>query len=177
VTDSSKTLLGAVIAGGRSSRFGGDKAMALLDGEPLIAHAVASLRSRCDAVLICGRAWADLPGVPDWPEPDLGPLGGIAAALRYAAAHGFARVLTIGCDMPRIPQALFAGLADAPPAHAADAPILGCWPVGARELLEARLLGGGERSIRGWARAIGAQALPWPAPLANINTPADLARL
>ena len=35
--------LGAVIAGGRSSRFGSDKAMALWQGRPLIDHAIDRL--------------------------------------------------------------------------------------------------------------------------------------
>ena len=43
-------LLGAILAGGRSSRFGSDKAFALLNGKPLIDHVIAALAAQTDAV-------------------------------------------------------------------------------------------------------------------------------
>ncbi len=39
--DEAVKLLGAVLAGGSSTRFGSDKALALLAGKPLIEHAIA----------------------------------------------------------------------------------------------------------------------------------------
>ena len=99
------TLLGAIIAGGASSRFGSDKALALLGGQPLIAHAQAALEPLVGAIVVCGRAWGGLPMLADVPVAGLGPLGGIAAALGHARAQGFDHVLTIGCDMPGVPDA------------------------------------------------------------------------
>ncbi|SDA29235.1 molybdenum cofactor guanylyltransferase [Sphingomonas sp. NFR15] len=174
------TILGAIIAGGASSRFGSDKALALLDGQPLIAHALAALRPFTPEVVICGRAWGDLPPLPDRPLPGLGPLGGIAAALHHAQAAGYADVLTIGCDMPRVPPALIADLIARAPAYCSNAPILGCWPADATDTLAARLDGhvagtkSAALSIRRFADAIGATAVPAPAPLFNVNTPGDL---
>jgi len=173
-------ILGAIIAGGASSRFGSEKALALLDEKPLIAHAAAALEPFATTVVVCGREWGGLPSLPDRPLPGLGPLGGIAAALLHAEASGYTHVLTIGCDMPRVPAALIADLIARAPAYCGDAPILGCWRADAAPMLAARLAGhvggakNGALSIRRWADAAGATALPAPAPLFNVNTPADL---
>src|SRR3546814_5020197 len=76
---SSDLTLGAVLAGGRSSRFGSDKALAMLGGRTLLDHAQAALRPHCDALIVVGRG----EGLADWPQPDMGPLGGVAGALRH----------------------------------------------------------------------------------------------
>lgn len=175
------TILGAIIAGGASSRFGSDKALALLDGRPLIAHAAGALEPFVETIVVCGREWGGLPSLADQPEPGLGPLGGIAAALLHAEpTGGYSHVLTIGCDMPRVPAALIADLIARAPAYCSDAPILGCWRADAAGMLAARLDGhvGGTKtaalSIRRWADAVGAIAVLASAPLFNVNTPADL---
>lgn len=174
-------MLGAIIAGGASSRFGSDKAVALLDGRPLIDHAIEAIRPFVAEVVICGRAWQGMPGLADLPAPGLGPLGGINAALAHAFGGGFDHVLTIGCDMPRVPPALLAALVARAPAYCSDAPILGCWPSSMAGALAERLVGrttvrGKDRtlSIRRFAEATGMAAIPAPFPLENINTPADI---
>ena len=51
-------ILGAVLAGGLSTRFGSDKALAELDGHTLIARAVDALSGWCEYVVVVGRdAW------------------------------------------------------------------------------------------------------------------------
>ena len=75
------TILGAVLAGGRATRFGRDKALALLGEATLLDHALASLASHVDALVVIGRGHAPVPTAPDLPSPALGPLGGIAGAL------------------------------------------------------------------------------------------------
>jgi molybdopterin-guanine dinucleotide biosynthesis protein A len=202
-----RLILGAVIAGGAATRFGSDKALALLDGKPLIDHAADALRAHVDALVLCGRTREGWTSLPDLPRPGLGPLGGIAAALAYAQAHGFASVLTIGCDMPRVPEELLKALSATSPSYCADAPILGHWDTNAsdallrhaglvpasttrRILADAKARHGGPRnksgvaggkdpalSIRRWAETIGATPIPAPSPLANVNTPADFAAL
>lgn len=159
-----------MLAGGRSSRFGSDKAAALLHGRALADHAAAALAPHVSAVVTIGRA-------DDRPAPDLGPLGGIAGALLHAEAAGYASVLTIGCDMPLVPAALLAALARSAPACCGDAPVLGHWPAALGRALATRLATADERSVRRWAAEIGATIMPAPAALANVNTPADLRAL
>src|SRR3546814_13961187 len=74
-------LLGAVLAGGRSSRFGSDKALAMLDGRTLLDHAAAALGAHVETVVICGRHVPGMTGLADRPAADMGPLGGLNAAL------------------------------------------------------------------------------------------------
>lgn len=166
------TLLGVVLAGGESRRFGSDKARALLDGVMLADHARATLAPFVADMAVSGGA-----GIPDRPAPGLGPLGGICGALYHAAANGHAAILTIGCDTPFVPAGTLAALAAAPgAAFVAGTPIIGRWPVGLADALERHLRDGGDRSMRRWCAMIGATPID-AAPIANINRPGDLAAL
>src|SRR3546814_13228733 len=120
--------LGAMIAGGAARRFGSDKALADLGGRRLIDHAADVLRGTVGALVVCGRELAGWTCLADRPHPGLGPLGGIAAALDHAHRQGFASVLTIGCDMPRVPAGLLANLAAVLPSYCTDAPLPRPWP-------------------------------------------------
>jgi len=95
---------GAILAGGRSSRMGRDKAFLPVDGQPLIARQAALLRSLgTDDLIISGRPNTDY-GVPGArivhdSVPDAGPLAGLVAVLA-AARHPW--VLVIAVDLPRL---------------------------------------------------------------------------
>ncbi|WP_442678893.1 molybdenum cofactor guanylyltransferase [Sphingomonas sp. ASY06-1R] len=171
--------LGALLAGGRSSRFGSDKALALLAGEPLLAHAARAIQPFVAEIIICGRI-APMHGfraVADRPGPDLGPLGGVCGALQEAAARGYDRILTIGCDMPIVPSALIERLITAAgAAYVVDAPILGVWPTALGEGLAHHLSYGEDRSIRRWAASVAAVAIDAAGSLVNVNRPEDLVR-
>ena len=169
-----RTILGAVLAGGLSSRFGSDKALAEFDGHTLIARAVMSLSGWCQDVVVVGRESAPGPTLPDWPRAGMGPLGGIAAALRHAAALGHGSVLTTGVDALGLPDNLPALLAPGP-AYVASQPVIGLWPVSALAGVERILAGDGRHSMMAFALAIGARPVEPPDRPANINTPADLA--
>ena len=165
-------ILGAVLVGGRSSRFGSDKGSALLGGNPLRDHARALLMPYCDEVAFVGGD-----AIPDLPEPHLGPLGGIAAALDHAASRGFASVVTIGCDMPRLPAGLLDQLIRRAPAYCVEAPILGHWPAALGAQLLAHIATAPDRSVHRWARTIGAIPVEASEAIANVNTREDLMAL
>jgi molybdopterin-guanine dinucleotide biosynthesis protein A len=169
-------LLGAIIAGGHSSRFGSDKGAALLNGRPLIAHVADGLRGQIDHLVICGRTWPGLESVPDRPSPDLGPLGGLCGALAYARAHGFDAVLTAGCDVLPIPDSLAVLLGDGP-ACVAGQRMLGLWPADLLPRLEHQLATSEDRSLRGWINLCGAKEIPVDMQFHNINTITDLDHL
>jgi len=74
-----------ILAGGRSSRFGSDKARALLDGEPLIARLarqIAPIAAGITVVADAPEKYADL-GLRTIADrrPGLGPLAGLEAAM------------------------------------------------------------------------------------------------
>lgn len=169
-------ILGAVLAGGLSTRFGSDKALAELDGHTLLATAVDALSGWCEYVVVVGRQTAPAPTLPDWPRPGMGPLAGIAAALHLARDEGYAAVLTCGVDSVGLPENL-PELLGAAPACLADQPVVGIWPTAALEPLEAILTGPGKHSLHAFGAAIGARAVRIDRPPANINTPADLSAL
>lgn len=167
-------ILGAVLAGGKSSRFGSDKALAQLGGETLLIRAIDLLSGWCEKVVVVGRAEAPAPTLPDWLAPGLGPLGGIAAALHDARDEGYDAVLTCGVDSIDLPENLPALLQPAP-ACLADQPVVGLWPISAIPVIEQMLRSDGKRSVRAFAAAIGARTVELEQGTANINTPADLA--
>ena len=169
-------ILGCVLAGGQSARFGSDKALAEFAGHTLLAHAVDLLAGWCEHVVVVGRETAPAPTLPDWPQPGMGPLGGIAAALHYAADEGYAAVLTCGVDSLGLPETLPALLAPAP-AYVAGQPVIGLWPASAAAVIEAILKGSGRHSMLAFAEALGARAVALYAEPANINTLGDLAAI
>lgn len=96
--------MGAVLAGGGSSRFGGEKALAPVGGVPLVARAARAVRAATGAaVVITGSAEiaaaADLPARADR-VAGAGPLGGLVTALEWAADSGAEGVLATAGDMP-----------------------------------------------------------------------------
>ncbi len=111
------SLLGAILAGGGSRRFGSPKTLARLHGKPLWRVAAERLAPVCDDVV----AVVNHPGVaqavaletlPDR-RPLLGPLGGIDAALARARRGGQAGALVLAVDMPWVETAALRSLADA----------------------------------------------------------------
>jgi molybdenum cofactor guanylyltransferase len=83
-------VVGAVLVGGRSSRFGANKAQHLWRGQTLLAWAQQGL-IECSAVHLIGGDTN-----PD-PEPFLGALWGLARALELGE-----RVAVTACDMPNL---------------------------------------------------------------------------
>lgn len=173
-------ILGAVLAGGLSSRFGSDKALAEFRGHTLLAHAVDTLSGWCEHVIVVGRATAPAPTLPDWPRAGMGPLGGIAAALHHARDEGYEFLMTCGVDSLAMPEELPDLLMPAP-AFLESQPVIGLWPVmgpaSAVKVIEDILHGEQPHSLKRFTAAIGARPVKSSADPANINTQADLAAL
>ncbi|MDV3456876.1 molybdenum cofactor guanylyltransferase [Sphingomonas sp. HF-S4] len=167
-------LLGAILAGGQSRRFGSDKAAALLDGRPLIEHVAEALARDCDALVVCGRSHAAIPFLADLPRPGLGPLGGLCAALLHGRDHGFEAVLSAPCDVPDLPAGLLARLSARPASYVAGLPVIGLWPCTLADGLRAHLDAQDDRSMRYWACVANAVPVALDQPPANINTPEAL---
>ncbi len=116
--------VGFAVAGGRSRRMGQDKAELPWGATDLLGHALARLRTVVDDVRILSgpeRRFSDR-GVPVEvdPAPDLGPLGGLVAALEAAPGGD---VLLLGVDLPLIRPALLARLIELAPGFDAVVPV------------------------------------------------------
>ncbi len=94
---------GCVLAGGASSRFGAEKSLALLAGQPLITHALQQLRAAGIPAAIAGAASPALAAfAPVYPDilPGKGPLSGLHAGLQASTAEW---LLFLPVDMPLMP--------------------------------------------------------------------------
>ena len=100
---------GFVLAGGRSTRMGQDKALLTLGGEPLVKRAVRKLSKVCAEVAIAGGA-ENLTQfgrvIPD-ESAGCGPLGGIVAALEQSS---FEWNLFLAVDAPFVPVSVLKAL-------------------------------------------------------------------
>ena len=103
-----------LLAGGKSSRMGRDKAGIVIDAQPLWQRQLSTLiATEAAEIFISGRldgpyAETELEIVTD-EAPGLGPLSGLAAALRHAR-HDVLLVLAI--DLPAMPADYLRGLLD-----------------------------------------------------------------
>lgn len=167
-------LLGAILAGGQSRRFGSDKAEARVEGKALLDHVADALRPQTETLVVAGRAWPGLDSVTDLPQPGLGPLGGLAGALEHAQRLGFDAVLSSGCDVLGLPADLAAKL-DRGPAIVDDLPIVGIWPAELAGTLVQWLAEPANRSVYRFADHVGARRVAIPASLTNVNRASDLA--
>jgi molybdopterin-guanine dinucleotide biosynthesis protein A len=99
-------VTGVILAGGKSSRMGKNKARLPLHGKPLIEHVAQRLSKIFKCVLISIRAEENYPDLK-FPKildlyPDHGPLGGILSVLE----SGESKIFCAGCDMPFVNERL-----------------------------------------------------------------------
>lgn len=169
------TILGAILAGGDSSRFGSDKALAIVDDKPLMQHAIDGLAHQVDAIISCGYAWPDIEMISDRPAQGLGPLGGISAALAIAQKRRFDSVLSISVDSYPIPGDLATRLSESAPCYVENHYTIGNWPVFLSADLDSHLAQG-HRSMMSWIEKCNATPIFGDWTLLNINAPHDLPR-
>jgi molybdopterin-guanine dinucleotide biosynthesis protein A len=172
----------------------GVKALRPFRGAPLVAQALGQGRRWSDQVVVAVRDAGQVAGAVDAPlafdRADIpGPLAGLAGALEHARTIGAAQLLTLPCDMPRLPLDLPARLAAAlgpddgvalPTVEGELQPVCGLWRVSALERLPA-YLAAGKSSLRGFAAACGLAVVEFGAQAAaaftGANTPEELERL
>ena len=106
---------GVILAGGKSRRFGSNKALADIDGCPMIEHGAALLNDLFTERLLVTNT-PDYYHFLNWPvTPDIfpgaGPLAGIHAALKKINCS---RAFITACDMPLINSRLIQFLCGTP---------------------------------------------------------------
>jgi molybdopterin-guanine dinucleotide biosynthesis protein A len=185
---------GAIIAGGRATRFGGAaKGLERVGGARIIDRVAAALRASCDELIIVANdaaATGWIPGVRVVPDvrSDAGALGGLHAAL----ANSRQAALVLPWDAPFVPAGLMAALRRAGEDANADAavpmsrsrrgfePLCAWYGASCRAVVE-RHLDSGDLRAGGWQDGVTTlriDASPWGDPdeiFFNVNSAADLA--
>jgi molybdopterin-guanine dinucleotide biosynthesis protein A len=116
-----------VLCGGKTSRFGGEKAHAVVGGRAVIDRVVGVVGQVCGqvvAVTSAGKGDLRLPEgvtVVTDAHPGTGPLGGICTGLRHAASD---LALVVGCDLPFLNEGLLRFLLGLAPGFDAVVPRL-----------------------------------------------------
>jgi molybdenum cofactor guanylyltransferase len=181
----------AVLAGGKSSRFGSDKALARVGGATYLERVVSAALESGKRVMVVGRRAA-----ADWSidrvefledeQPGAGPLGGLITALRCAGEDA----LLCGCDMPLVGASAFEWLMRELPAHDGDGvavtsggrlePLFALYRISCLPHAERRLAAR-EMSLHGLIEGAAfhrVEAPPWvQRMLRNVNTPGEAADL
>ncbi len=187
-------ILGAIIAGGTSSRMGGrEKAFLNLGDVPLIDRVHSRIRFQVHSVIINANGDAarfarfGLPVVPDLVSTVRTPLAGLHAALSYATRHRFDAVLTVPSDTPFLPLDLVDRLEEEGRATGAAVAesggqihyLTGLWSSALLPVLHKAVLEEGVSRVQDFERKVFTVAVNWPIephdPFMNINTPDDLA--
>jgi molybdopterin-guanine dinucleotide biosynthesis protein A len=185
-----------VLAGGRSSRFGRDKLAELIDGRPLLDHAIAAAKAVATDIVVVAAPGAkhDVPDdvrLAHDPDAVEGPLAGLAAGLA-ALDPAVARLIVVAGDMPSLRPAVLQRLLDSV-ASGSDAAILGLdgdtppLPLALRrrraQAAVGALLDAGERRLRAVSMVLDAEVIPaatWrlddptAATLRDVDMPGDL---
>jgi molybdenum cofactor guanylyltransferase len=191
-----KRIAAYVMAGGGSTRFGRDKALAVFAGKPMLARMLELMKSLAEEtkVVAAPGKYADIGAqtvVDRWPGE--GPLGGIVTALRHAQENApkCEWNLIVSCDMPFLTVEWLRFLAERAAVSEAEVvlahsengpePLCACWRTGAVETLQAAFERGVRRVTEGiallraevldegdWKRFDSAGRIFW-----NMNTTAD----
>lgn len=102
-------ITGAVLAGGRSQRYGRNKALEVFHGKRLIEHGVELLHSFCDPVFVVANDLSLYYGLEATLIQDIipgqGPLGGIYTALLFSPHEWvFSRATDMPFLLPGLPS-------------------------------------------------------------------------
>ena len=101
---SENNILGVVLAGGKSKRFGEDKSEVKLDGKTLLEHTLDKIKFKFNTIIIVSnnKIVKDYITIKDCIEGQLGPLVGVLSAMKWIKKKNYSHewILTFPCDTP-----------------------------------------------------------------------------
>jgi molybdopterin-guanine dinucleotide biosynthesis protein A len=189
---------GLVLAGGRGSRLGADKALIRLGRTTLVERALARLAPQVSTTAISANgdrarlSMCPVPVLADTIPGFRGPLAGILAGLEWMATEtGASFIASVAVDTPFFPLDLVQRLAEAAKAHRGRIavahsrqrlhPVFSLWPAGLRDPLALHLADERNGRVMDFIEArgfvavdFGDDAVTGLDPFFNINTPEDL---
>ena len=187
-------ILGTVLAGGKSQRFGEDKSQILLAGKILIDYILAEIIDEFKEVLIVSNNSIKFNNsdkislIGDF-KKDLGPLGGVLSAMKWVKDHNknYQWIATFPVDTPFFRKEILDEFIKQIDENESSLffiksnntrhNIFGLWSMKLLDQLE-NDLEKGARKVEIWANSIGVKTInmkfPNQDPFFNINTKEDL---
>jgi molybdenum cofactor guanylyltransferase len=184
-------IVGLALAGGRSRRFGAEKAVAMVEGSTMLERTLSRLRPASDTLAVSARSGSaaaalaerlELPVLLDREGDPEGPLAGIRAGLAWAQGLSAARLLIAPCDTPFLPMDYALRMLTSDPERPAVAvvagelePLCSVWPVRLLSNIE-DVLAGGHPSVGALLTQLGATEVRFDDLQAfrNVNRREDL---
>jgi molybdopterin-guanine dinucleotide biosynthesis protein A len=187
-------ILGTVLAGGKSQRFGEDKSQVMLEGKLLIDYILSEISSEFREILVVSNNKIDFKNsekisiIEDF-KKGLGPLGGVLSAMKWVKENNknYEWVSTFPADTPffkkEILQKFYKEIEIEKSrlffikSNKTRHNIFGLWSIDLLDKLEEDL-NKGDRKVELWANSVGVKVIDMDFknidPFFNINTKQDL---
>lgn len=177
--------IGAILAGGSSSRMGREKAALTVEGTPFLNRIYETMSEVFSEVIVCGGSEAPSGGALIHDDrPGGGPVGGLLSALRIARGRS---VFVTAVDMPLVTAEAIRSIVEPPVTGGSvriavvdgeDQPLVGVYGPRIEQVARARF-DAGQRSALGLIDDIeGVERVVMDAGvLFNVNTVEDYAEL
>ena len=187
-------ILGAVLAGGKSQRFGEDKSQVKLNGKLLIDYNLSEIIDEFKEILIVSnnqikyKNYKNISLINDL-KKDQGPLGGVLSAMKWAKEKNdkYKWISTFPVDTPFFKKDIlqkFLSEIDSEESklffiksNNTRHNIFGIWSIDLMKKLE-HDLNEGQRKVEVWANSVGVKVINMEFinkdPFFNINTKEDL---
>ena len=185
-------ILGVVLDGGRSKRFGQNKSMVKLGNKTLLEHILYKIKSKFSKIIIVSNEnkIKDFTVIKDCIEGQLGPLVGVLSAMKWIKKNNFSYswVATFPCDTPFFNISIIDEFKKASKLNDSCLyfakteekrhNIFGLWSLKLADTLEEDIIKNNYRKVEKWADKIGVKIINVlydnTDPFFNINTKEDL---
>jgi len=185
-------ILGVILSGGKSERFGKDKNEVKLDGKTLLQHTIDKIKSKFDKIIIVANknVSSEYKIVNDCINGQLGPLVAVLSAMKWVKENNFSYnwIATFPCDTPFFNTSFIDEFSQAIKNNPSllyfvkskekRHNIFGLWSIDLIEILEKDITINNYRKVEKWANKIGVKTINVSYekidPFFNINTKEDL---
>ena len=190
---SENNILGVVLAGGKSKRFGEDKSEIKLGSKTLLERTLDKIKSKFNTIIIVSnnKIVKDYITIKDCIEGQLGPLVGVLSAMKWIKKNNYSYqwIATFPCDTPFFNTSIIEKFIEATKVNDSllyfvksekkRHNIFGLWSLKLIEILEKDIIENNHRKVEKWADKIGVKTINMPYDnidqFFNINTKEDLA--
>ena len=189
-------ILGVVLAGGRSKRFGKDKNQAKLGAKTLLEHVITKVSLKLKNILVVSNQSLkinvsdNLQIIPDCIQDNFGPLVGVLSAMKWIKKNNklYQWIATFPSDTPFFDESIIdqykkelktnKSLLYFIKSNEKRHNIFGLWSIKLLDTLEKDLVNNNFRKVEDWANKVGVKIINITFnkfdPFLNINTKEDL---